>query len=289
MECAPLRQKSCARRLLMWPTVSPPPSVPRPRLRGHKAVTADAAPQAQDAAADTGSATAAPPHEDGRHNGAREQSSVARRQLRLSPEAAAAVAALQAAGRGEPLSPRAAKLLTATDGLVLGIRWRVFGRHAYCAFPFTSPCWRWSPYWRGISDSFLFRSTDGNGQPRALLRGWVHLCALVYATWVLTRSRQLGPWRLHPAAQRFAWWTHLGYIGSCVFHLVPYATLRSYQLALCFDFMCITYVPTPSCVRTTPPILLDSISDPSPHTHAHTGWPSQARLRLWWAGSIQLP
>ena len=91
----------------------------------------------QEAAADTAGAYAAsaPPQEDGRHNGggAREPGTFARRQLRLSPEAAAAVAALQAAGRGEPLSPRAAKLLSATDGLILGIRWRVFGRHAYCA------------------------------------------------------------------------------------------------------------------------------------------------------------
>ena len=65
---------------------------------------------------------------------------------------------------------------------------------------------------------------------------------MAYATVMLRHTRALGPWPLHAAAQRFAWWTYLGYVGSCVFHLVPYATLRSYQLALCFDFMCITCV-----------------------------------------------
>ena len=199
----------------------------------------------QEAAADTsGAATAsAPPQEDGRHNGAREPGTFARRQLRLSPEAAAAVAALQAAGRGEPLSPRAVKLLSATDGLFLGIRWRVFGRHAYCAYTqktllaYRSGC----PTPRAILlTNTLLAFADGNGQPRALLRGWVHFAAMVYATFVLRHTKQLGPWTLHPPAQRFAWWTYLGYVGSCVFHLVPYATLRSYQLALCFDFMCIT-------------------------------------------------
>lgn len=113
----------------MWPTVSPPPLL-RPRLRGQRAGAAAAA----DAAVHATESSAQQDAADGRTNGAREPGTAfARRQLRLSPEAAAAVAALQAAGRGEPLSPRAAKLLSATDGLFLGVRWRWFGRHAYCA------------------------------------------------------------------------------------------------------------------------------------------------------------
>jgi hypothetical protein len=57
---------------------------------------------------------------------------------------------------------------------------------------------------------------------------------------MVLHTHALGPVELHPGALRFAEWTLLGYIGSCIFHLVPYATLRSYQFALCFDFMCIT-------------------------------------------------
>ena len=110
----------------------------------------------------------------------------------------------------------------------------------------------------------------------------MHFAALVYATFVLRHSRQLGPWTLHPPAQRFAWWTYVGYVGSCVFHLVPYATLRSYQLALCFDFMCITCAHTALCICSR--ALFDLISAPP---SSPTGWPLQARLRHSSAGSTQ--
>lgn len=41
-------------------------------------------------------------------------------------------------------------------------------------------------------------------------------------------------------AASFAAFTLVGYLGSVVFHLVPWATRRAYTLALCFDYVTIS-------------------------------------------------
>ena len=85
----------------------------------------------------------------------------------------------------------------------------------------------------------LLALADGNGQPRPLLRGWAHLGVLLYGTrCLLTHRSPFGP--LAPPALAFTATTLLGYLGSITFHLIPWSTLRAYQLALCFDFLCIT-------------------------------------------------
>jgi hypothetical protein len=115
--------------------ISPAPSLPRSRRRSKGAAdahTSDEGGAAADARADEAAGSSAVTHHDARQPHAAPHV-FARRQLRLSPEASKAVAALQAAAHGEALSPRAASLLSSTEGLFLGIRWRWFGRHAYCA------------------------------------------------------------------------------------------------------------------------------------------------------------
>jgi len=79
---------------------------------------------------------------------------------------------------------------------------------------------------------------DGNGQPRPLLRGWLHLFFLLYCTAVLGGARA-SPVPLHATARRFTAWTLVGYAGSVLFHMAPWATQRAYTLALVFDFVAI--------------------------------------------------
>lgn len=177
-----------------------------------------------------------------------------RRQSRLAelPDAAHAPdvsngAVLASPRRGEKqrdTADGAAAAAPDVDRLFLGARWRQFGRHAHCACPARAPRPLLRDTHAALSCLCRFpsparppRLADGNGQPRPLLRGWAHFGALLYGTAALATGRT--PIALHRQAAHFATWTLLGYVGSTVFHMCPWATLHSYQLALCFDFVTI--------------------------------------------------
>ena len=138
------------------------------------------------------------------------------------------------------LTPLEAPPLERDPTLLLGARWRAFGRHTFY----------------------------GNGQPRPLLRGWIHCLALVYGMASLSSCEAgsrplLCPLVLHGRALDFTAWTLLGYLGSVVFHLCPWATLRAYTLALCLDFLTISWSMTgqiSSLTGWTHPVALLSCS-----------------------------
>jgi predicted membrane channel-forming protein YqfA (hemolysin III family) len=85
----------------------------------------------------------------------------------------------------------------------------------------------------------------GNGTPRTLARGWVHvfaLLALEATLWACSASLG-GPFQPLPArAVALARWSAVAFYGSVVFHLVPWDTEPAYNVALCADFMAIMCV-----------------------------------------------
>ena len=117
------------------------------------------------------------------------------------------------------------------EKLFLSARWLQFGRHRFCA----SLC---RPSAACVGDSALTPSADGNGQPRPLLRGWIHLAFLVCGCFVLLHPER-APIPMNETSLRFTAGTLVGYVGSVCFHMCPWATLRAYTFALVFDFLCI--------------------------------------------------
>ena len=85
----------------------------------------------------------------------------------------------------------------------------------------------------------------GNGTPRTLARGWVHVAALLAleaCLWACAANLG-GPFQpLPPRAASLARWTATAFYGSVVFHLVPWHTVPAYNVALCVDFMAIMCV-----------------------------------------------
>ena len=100
--------------------------------------------------------------------------------------------------------------------------------------------WRRRPHvaWR----DFGRHKQYGNGTPRTLARGWVHVLALLTLESLLLCSAHgwAGVPALPPRAALLARWTTVGFYGSVLFHLVPWARPDTYNAALCADFMAIT-------------------------------------------------
>lgn len=124
--------------------------------------------------------------------------------------------------------------------LFLSARWSEFGRHRFCAPPSRTFCFFGSrvPPPRQGERPLTPTHADGNGQPRPLLRGWIHLASLVYGCFVLLYPAW-APVPMNDTSLRFTAGTLIGYLGSVVFHLCPWATLRAYTFALVFDFVAI--------------------------------------------------
>ena len=129
----------------------------------------------------------------------------------------------------EPLTTAVYALVALGARLASWVDWRHFGRH----------------------------QQYGNGTPRTLARGWVHVAALLaleVCLWACSAS--VGPFQpLPPRAASLARWTATAFYGSVVFHLVPWHTVPAYNVALCVDFMAIMCVRTVSCLLAlaTPP------------------------------------
>lgn len=120
------------------------------------------------------------------------------------------------------------------------VEWRIFGRH----------------------------TSYGNGTPRTLARGWVHVLALALLELMLLACA--GRWgALTPLPARalaLARWTTVGFYGSVLFHLVPWSRTQSYNAALCLDFMAIT------CVRRAGASWRKELTQaPSHHSVGFTG------------------
>lgn len=96
---------------------------------------------------------------------------------------------------------------------------------------------------RGV-DAVLF-SCAGNDHPRPLLRGWLHSLVLVLGELAFLLYET--PFS-NPRVSAMARWTLIGYYGSFLFHMVPWANLRSYQRALATDFMTIWWAPWRHCL-----------------------------------------
>lgn len=84
----------------------------------------------------------------------------------------------------------------------------------------------------------------GNGTPRALARGWLHL-ACVLAMEVALIAAAVGAWApfgLPARAAQLIRWTTVGFYGSVLFHCVPWTRPGTYTAALFLDFMTIRRV-----------------------------------------------
>lgn len=83
----------------------------------------------------------------------------------------------------------------------------------------------------------------GNGTPRALARGWLHL-ACVLAMEVALIAAAVGAWApfgLPARAAQLIRWTTVGFYGSVLFHCVPWTRPGTYTAALFLDFMTIRH------------------------------------------------
>jgi hypothetical protein len=91
----------------------------------------------------------------------------------------------------------------------------------------------------GVDLSRFGRHTRyGNGTPRTLARGWLHLATVLAMELVLLVG--LGAAGALPArAADLTRWTSVGFYGSVLFHMVPWTRMATYQAALFLDFMTI--------------------------------------------------
>jgi hypothetical protein len=94
----------------------------------------------------------------------------------------------------------------------------------------------------GVDLSRFGRHTRyGNGTPRTLARGWLHLATVLAFEVVLLCG--LGASGALPArAADLTRWTSVGFYGSVLFHMVPWTRMATYQAALFLDFMTIRCV-----------------------------------------------
>mmetsp|Transcript_30970 Transcript_30970/g.100898 ORF Transcript_30970/g.100898 Transcript_30970/m.100898 type:complete len:397 (+) Transcript_30970:408-1598(+) len=87
-------------------------------------------------------------------------------------------------------------------------------------------------------DQFGRHRTYANGNPRPLLRGWLHLLSAAAGTAVLLDGRAAAV--LGPAGANLMAVNLMCYWASSIFHCVPWKSIFAYELALVTDFACIS-------------------------------------------------
>lgn len=73
----------------------------------------------------------------------------------------------------------------------------------------------------------------GNGQPRPLLRGWLHFVV------ILAIEGALAVAFLPAGTASLLRWSSIGFYGSFLFHMLPWSSPKTYQIALAADFLAI--------------------------------------------------